>query len=235
MKKGIVIAIIVIVIVGLAAWWVYQTNSGYQATTQSPGATSTPAAVGPTFDQNISDGDVALSFPSADFGLATNQQQLSSVHSYIPPCDEGFEYCLYYINTSTYAGTNFETAGLRIEKRPDLDTESLCLNTPPAGFDPSIQPSATSSADTYSTSVFDNVGGAAAGHTAADTLYRVYDKTDGSCYEFDARVGQSEFGNYPSGTIQQFTSADETALQSELGQIVETLTLASSGEPIIFP
>lgn len=68
----------------------------------------------------------------ADFGLALHRDQLL-VRSVIPPCDEGFDYCLYHIGEE-FAGTNFKSAGIRIERREDLETAAACLFTPPRGY-----------------------------------------------------------------------------------------------------
>lgn len=235
MSKGtltvfLVVMVVLILVIAFGAWVFRQSNGGNAGV---PPVSTSASSTSTVFDQTISDGTLAISFPSADFGLATNQTQLL-VHSYIPPCDPGFNYCLYYIGTA-YQGTNFESAGVRIQKRKDITTERLCLNTPPAGYDAGTVPDATSSADAYSASVFNEIGGAAAGHMAAGTLYRVYAKGNApSCYELETRIGQSQFANYPSGTIQQFTDADQLALQSEVQQVLATLQLAS-GTPVVLP
>jgi len=74
---------------------------------------------------------------------------------------------------------------------------------------------------------------AAAGHFAATVFYRLW--TAPRCYEIDTRIGQSDFGNYPSGTIQQFTPQDQTVLQSEIGQILGTLKLDRASTSVSFP
>lgn len=233
MKKGAVISIIVIVIVAvLVGWWIYDATTSSSVTTTGSTSTSTSAESGTsalTFDQTLSDGSITLSYPSTDFALATTSADIN-VSSYIPPCNGNFDDCLYYIATSTYAGTNFETAGIRIDERTDLTTESQCLNAEPDGFTGVTSTIATSSE--YAASTFPEVGGAAAGHFANGSLYRLF--YGGSCYEFETRVGQTDFYNYPSGTVQQFTTADEAALQSELQSILATITLPD-GSRVTFP
>src|SRR5690606_28999710 len=64
-----------------------------------------------------------------DFGLAVHRDQLP-VLGVVPPCDEGFDYCLYYLGDE-FEGTNFSNAGVRIERREDLGTVASCLSTPP--------------------------------------------------------------------------------------------------------
>ena len=233
-----VILIIVIAVALVAVWLIVQTGS--HAELASPSATSTTAGApnpgtasssAPAgFSQSISDGTITISYPSSDFGLATNPTQIL-VHSYIPPCDQGFDYCLYYLG-SAFQGTNFESAGIRIQKRTDLTDENSCLTTPPQGYT-TAPSSTTSSGAAYAASRF-SVGGAAAGHFSLGTLYRIFYRPANACYEFETRVGETQFANYPSGTIRQFTSNDLGAIQSELGQLLGTLKLAN-GESVNLP
>jgi membrane-bound inhibitor of C-type lysozyme len=186
----------------------------------------------PPQKQSVSDGTITI--PYADpFGLATKPEQVP-VHSYIPPCDPtAFDYCVYYAGTA-YKGTNFESAGIRIQKRADLSSERLCLNTPPAGFDASMKPDNTTSTNTYSMSVFSNVSDAAAGHYSAGSLYRLFVRSDSSCYEFETRIGQSRFENYPTGTIKKFTDQDSQQLMTQMKNLLEGITLPNN-QPIQFP
>jgi hypothetical protein len=185
------------------------------------------------FDQSISDGTVTVGYSSSDFALATTTDQVS-LKSYIPPCSEDFNYCLYYIGTK-YVGTNFESAGIRIQKRVDLIDESLCLSTSPSGFDASMKPDIVKD----SWSEFSNVGDAAAGHYAVGSLFRLYVDAVGTasasstCYEFETRIGQSQFANYPAGAIKEFTTADVSELQTELKQIIDGISV-SAGEKGLF-
>ena len=240
MKKGTVITIIIILIVVALAWWFYAATSNNQMASVPPTSTSTTSGgtgtalttpSGAPFDQNITNGAITLQYPSADFTAVETSSQITAV-SYIPPCDPSFNYCLYYINTSTYAHTNFESAGLRIQDRTDLTTQAQCLNTSPTGFTGATSTVASSS--DYATSIFPNVGGAAAGHFASGALYRLYYPTTGACYEFETRIGQSDYENYPSGTIGQFTTSDESAVQGELQEILGTVTL-SDGTAVTWP
>ena len=189
---------------------------------------NTPTGTAASGTESISDGTITIAYPGADFGLATSQTQVT-VRSYIPPCDPDFNYCLYYIGTA-YQGTNFDSAGIRVEKRADLTTQVACLTIPPTGF-ANFTPTSTTIGD-YSVSEFTPLGDAGAGHFAKGALYRL--EYNGSCYEFETRIGQSQFANYPSGTIQQFTAADEANVQTEIVGILNSITLPSS-ETVNFP
>jgi hypothetical protein len=238
-KVGVAIVLVIVVAI-IAAGVLYFINSGWQGGTITPSnGSGTSSGTVPTLvlgaptgtaaggDATVSDGTITFSRPD-DFGLAVTQAQIS-VHSYIPPCDPDFDYCLYYDGTA-YQGTNFDSAGIRIDKRTDLATQSACLTTAPDGY-ANFTPTSTTSGD-YSVSEFTPIGNAGAGHYAVGTLYRL--EYNGACYEFETRIGQTQFANYPSGTIQQFTAADQAALQSEIQNILNGITLPS-GETIAFP
>jgi hypothetical protein len=234
MKTGPIIALIIIIAaIVFGVWYLYQTNlstatnniGSSSSTTSTSGNTGSSTQV--VYDQSISDGTIGLSFSSADWGLATNAQQIL-VHSYIPPCDPAFNYCLYYIG-SRFQGTNFESAGIRIQTRTDLTTTSRCLMAEPNGYT-GLTPKITTSTK-YSVSVFPQISDAAAGHLAFGTLYRL--SYQSKCYEFETRIGQTQYANYPSGSIREFTPADQAAIQSAMQSILGTLRVASTS--VTFP
>ena len=220
------IGLIVVVIVAIVAAVAVARNRGSFAPVDTGNGTATTTQqTNTSFDKSISDATITVSYSSGQWGLATNPTQIL-VKSYIPACSEKFNYCLYNIG-SNYVGTNFESAGLRIEKRTDLTTERTCTNTPPEGFNASVQPTATHSENEYASSVFSNVGDAGAGHMASGTLYRLYVRNNSSCYEFETRVGQTQFANYPEGTIEQFMPADQAALEGFMQQVLNNISLPS--------
>jgi len=239
-KFGIAIVFIVVIAVLAAGflWFISANNqngtinpvsSGSNATSTTPTLIlGTPTKTTPAGSQSVSDGRITLIYPTTDFRLATSSQQIA-VHSYIPPCDADLDFCLYYIGAA-YHGTNFESAGIRVEKRSDLTTSAACLTAPPTGFS-NFTPTSTTVGD-YSVSEFTPIGNAGAGHFAKGTLYRL--AYNGACYEFETRIGQSNFANYPSGTIQEFTPIEQEGLQSEIVGILNDVTL-SSGETVTFP
>lgn len=239
-KFGVIlVSILFIAVLTVGVLWFI--NSGNQNGTITPASSAggTSSNTVPTLvlgaptgtaagSQSISDGAITLIYPAADFGLATSSSQIAT-RSYIPPCDADFNYCLYYIGAA-YQGTNFDSAGIRMEERTDLTTQAACLTTPPTGFT-NFTPTSTFASD-YAVSEFTPLGNAGAGHYSTGTLYRL--EYNGTCYEFETRIGQSQFANYPSGTFQQFTTADQTALQSEIAEILNGITLPSEGT-VMFP
>jgi hypothetical protein len=182
----------------------------------NPQATST--------DNTISTPEITFTVPDG-FGLAVTPEQIL-VSSYIPPCDSGFEYCLYYTDPR-FEGTNFESAGLRINRRTDLDTRNQCLTAQPDGYTglvPEIRVS-----NTHATSKFGSIGDAGAGHTASGDLYRL--NFDQTCYEFETRIATAQFENYEPGTIREFTRGDRTVLEDRLAGILRDITFASGTQP----
>lgn len=177
--------------------------------------------------QTVAGGALSFMVPG-DFRLATTPEQVL-VKSYIPPCSEGFEYCLYY-NGSDYKGTNFESAGVSIVNRSDLAAENSCLTTAPENYT-DLTPT-TQTTDTYSTSVFSPVGDAGAGHYATGSVYRLF--VDTSCFELETRIGQTQFENYPAGSIEKFTDADEQAVEGKLKQVLSNVRLTSTPNTVIF-
>lgn len=222
----LLIALLVLAGIGYVIWGQPSGNGGSQtSTTTQTSATSTA--------DTTSDGTITFA-RLPQFGLAVTQDQVLK-SGYIPPCPQGFNYCLYF-NGDAYKGTNFESAGLSVTKRPDIATERLCLDTPPAGYSASMTPSSTNSANSYSTSVFSPIGDAAAGHYSSGAVYRLWLRDSSKCYEFQTRIGETQFANYPAGTIKQFTDADRQTLQQELRQELETVTISVSGSPaVVFP
>jgi hypothetical protein len=182
----------------------------------------------PPTEEGISDGTISFRVPLTAFGLATHPEEVK-LQSYIPPCNSSFAYCVY-LSSGAYAGTNFESAGITIAKRPDLTTKQTCLTTPPAGY--TLAPQKTQEGDGYAASVFSPLGDAAAGHYATEELYRL--SVGSKCYEFLTRIGESQFANYPAGTIKEFSSADRAAVHSSLRAFLDGVTL-DGGRAISFP
>jgi hypothetical protein len=177
----------------------------------------------------ISGGLLSFERP-ADWGLAISDEQVL-MESVVPPCSSGFDYCLYYNATTTYADTNFESAGLRLESRPDLETEEACLNEPPVGYN-DLNPE-VSRKDTYATSVFTPLRDAATGHSAEGLLYRL--AFDATCYEFETRIGVSQFENFEPGTVEEFTASDRSEVEGNLANLLRMVRFTDNSTEVIFP
>ena len=218
--------IVVIVLIGLAAvYYGWKPTAAPAQNTQETNATS-------TMTDTTSDGTITFAH-SPEFGLATNPQQVL-VHTYIPPCGQSFDYCLYY-NGDAYQGTNFESAGLSISKRPDIANERLCLDTPPQGYNATVTPGASTSTSAYSASVFSPIGDAAAGHYANGSVYRLWVRSASKCYELETLIGETQYANYPAGSIKQFTADDEHALQDLLRKQLDSVMITADNIPVAFP
>ncbi len=241
MQKKALIPIIIVAVLILAGTGFYylsvknrmsvppNLSSGVTSTPPPTIVTSTMTAVSTSTSsgKSLSFNGVTIYYPQSQFGLAANQQQLP-VRSYIPQCDQGFNYCIYY-NASTYKGTNFESAGISIKNvTASLPTSEACMTANPDGYAGASSTVPMTTSPYYSLSVFANLGNAAAGHYATDNIYRLY--YGGRCYEFDARIGESQYANYPAGSIGLFTRNNYDTLQSELNNIIGSITLSQGGK-----
>ncbi len=191
--------------------------------------TPSSSPVVPTTSQTISTPEITFGYQEDIFGLAVTDEQVL-VKSYIPPCDPGFDYCLYYIGNA-YEGTNFESAGVRIKRRTDLTTQSRCLSTLPDGFS-GIAPKILMQ-KTYGTSVFSPIGDAGAGHYASGAVYRL--SFASTCYEFQTRIGQTQFANYEPGTIKEFTTQNQKDVEVILNSELAGIHFTSDNSSILFP
>jgi hypothetical protein len=176
---------------------------------------------------SLSDGTIAFDQPE-DFGLAVTNDQIL-VTSTIPPCTEEFSYCLYYDGAS-YGNTNFSSAGVSLRQRADLTTEASCLATQPAGY--TGLESSTSTGTGYAMSLFAPLDDAAAGSYSTGEDYRLF--ASSTCYQFITRVGETQFANAATGTVE-FTEAERNSLLDTLRNIVGNIRLESNDQRISLP
>lgn len=158
----------------------------------------------------------SFSFERPDgFGLAVNKDQILA-KSYIPPCGEGFLYCLYY-NGKKYENTNFESAGVGIYVLENT-AENSCFSA--EKFNGRKENFHTETISNVKFSVFSS-GNAATGHYAKDIIYQTFQ--NGKCYRFVARIGTSQYQNYEPGTIEKFTPEMEDEMRSTLKEVLEDM------------
>ncbi|MCL5666859.1 MAG: hypothetical protein M1383_03755 [Patescibacteria group bacterium] len=153
-----------------------------------------------------------IKYPN-DFGFNTNYDQIKNL-GYIPVCDQTTKACVLYTGDA-YKGTNFEDAGVSINIDPSLNTEAKCYN-----FNAANNEAQTPVADAAINGVdFKSATGGqgAAGHFMKTQEYR--NLHNGMCYEIAQRLGQTNIGNYPEGTVKPF---DENQVWGSLQQIVNT-------------
>jgi len=156
--------------------------------------------------------DFSIKYP-ADFGFNTDYNQIKSL-GYIPVCDENTKACVFYTGDA-YKGTNFEDAGVSINIDPNLNTEAKCYD-----FKVLTNEAQTLAADVTINGVdFKSATGGqgAAGHFMKTQEYRNFH--NGQCYEIAQRLGSTNIGNYPEGTIREF---DQEGVWQKLQSIVET-------------
>jgi hypothetical protein len=83
----------------------------------------------------------------------------------------------------------------------------------------------------YALTKFAPMGDAGAGHYASGELYRL--AYDGTCHEFETRVGASQYANFPDGSIKEFTKVNQDEIKSKLMDILSQIVL-SSGDIVSF-
>lgn len=186
-----------------------------------PGASSAAASASAAPGLSVSDGTISFTYASP-FALAMTPEDMPK-NAYIPPCDQGFLYCLYH-DGKAYAGTTFESAALGIA-RLNAATRADCLGTQPAGY--ADWPVTIREEGSYATSLFSGIGDAAMGHYVEDEVYRL--SPPEGCYELRLRIGQSNYENYESGSILRFEDADEAALRERLRAQLGRVTFADGG------
>jgi len=194
-------------------------SNGSSAPSTTPGGTSVVTL-------SLSGGDVTLHYP-ADLLLATAEDEVQA-SSTIPPCDDGFEYCLY-VPQAAYENTNFRAAGMVIRPRPDLSAPISCLLTQPSGY-VGLQPGLAVDQDgsgNLSTARFGDLTDGAAGTYATSEARRLW--SGGECYDFTVRVVESQFGNYPAGSIEEFTTEDRRAVLGEFFDVLNGLSVRLEG------
>lgn len=226
MKTSTVIGIVVVLLVLIGGLFFVGQKRATAPQTPPVATSTTPVTATP--DSHTVTSPSGVSFTYAEpYGLATDPAQIL-VKSYIPPCDSAFEYCLYRTG-STYAATNFESAGLAINKRPTLTSKQACLTTQPDGY--TNLKVTTQDGAGYSTSAIGPVSDAATGHYAAGSVYRLWFGT--TCYEFASRVGETQFANYPAGTKTEFTAQNRASVFAELRTLLTSVKIA--GTAVTFP
>lgn len=164
----------------------------------------------------------------ADFGLAVHRDQLL-VKTVIPPCDDTFDYCLYYYGDD-FDGTNFRSAGVRIERRAELDTARACLFTPPRGyvdFEPEIRTN-----QSFAVSVFAPLQQAGMGHVSDGMLFRL--AFEDTCYEVETRMGMSQSAHEAEGTVRELTEEERAALTARLDEVVRAVRLVDDPDIVLF-
>ncbi len=143
----------------------------------------------------------SMQYPES-FGFNTDISKVKSL-TYIPVCDQTMVACAF-LEKSQYPNTNFDGAGVSINIDKTLNTEAKCYN-----FSVSTNAAQQAAADaTINGAVFKSAtgGDAGAGHFEKLQVYRNF--RNGMCYEIAQHVGSTNIGNYPEGSITEF-SQDE--------------------------
>lgn len=179
-------------------------------------------------DRHVAAGGQLMFVRPADFGLAVQRDQLP-VKTVIPPCDDTFDYCLYYYGDD-FDGINFQSAGVRIERRAELDTARACLFTPPRGyvdFEPMVRTN-----ESFAVSVFAPLQQAGMGHVSDGMLFRL--AFEDTCYEVEPRLGMSQPAHDVEGTVREFAEEERAVLTARLDEVVRAVRLVDYPDIVLF-
>ena len=229
MKKLITLIVIVFAVWGLyrlaenthdpADYPEIATNS---SSTQATSSTSSP-------DQNSDDSvyeadDYSFRYPSEFAVVESGDEFPEAARGYIPACGDGggnFDVCAYY-QAENLSETNFQTAGLSIRNRADIDSRDSCVAAD--GNYPVVENEHTEEIDGIEFMVFD-VTEAATSHRAETRVYRGW--VDGSCTEMAARISSTVYEVYPADEVSEFSEEMRTDVRQKLDDIVASLEFAS--------
>lgn len=210
----LIIGTIVVLVLAFIAWGMSDQNGN-----------SNLATVG-LFDQSIEDSVIKVEYSTKDFGLAINPSQILLETEFLP-CDTtletGFDYCLYYLGDEVEGG-DFESAGMRIKKRPDLSSENTCLNTSPRRFEANLVPNTLKPQENVSTSVFSGLSDSGAGYVSTASLYRLFDKESKACYEFETKVIHKS--DDPEDPISSRVQEDRDKLKAIFDSVLDRVLIA---------
>lgn len=209
-----IVIIILLVIGGLLALNRKQTTSP-EPTENNSGNEQTN-----TFPNTAKNSELgySLSYPDSFTELTTADKDDLNSLGYIPPCSEDYTTCLYY-SGNEFKGTNFDSAGLSIHVITDATKDTCEAYT--GSFTLPDTTITTEKAGGVTLFVAKS-GDAGAGHVAEETLYRTYHNN--TCLEAVARTGYTQFGNYPAGSIEEFTDTDKKQLENIMKDMTHTLS-----------
>jgi len=149
----------------------------------------------------------SIKYPEG-FGFSTDVNKIRAL-SYIPVCDSDSMLACMYLIRQTFVATNFDGAGIEVSVVNSQKTASDCYML---GTSQPAKVTLNGTEFVYATS-----GEGAAGHFSNDRIYRSFNNN--LCYQVRARIGQTNIGNYPSGTVQKF---DENEVWQQLQGVVDT-------------
>lgn len=159
-----------------------------------------------------------LSYPDDFEELGPGDRDRLNSLGYIPPCTDDYLSCVYYTGAKL-ENTNLDSAGISVRSLDEVDAEAC-----------------SSFADTFTLPETDILtedidgrtfyvaqsGDAGAGHIAEQSIYRTHQ--DNTCLEIVARIGYTQFANYPEGEIEELTENDRSSLMSAMKDSIRTLT-----------
>ncbi|MDO8624150.1 MAG: hypothetical protein Q7R54_02230 [bacterium] len=192
-----VIGALIIVVLALGGYWVVTRDN------------NTTTGTAPELTMSVlTGGNIIFSYATSTYGLASSADAVAT-HPVNLPCDAGFGFCLYRLDTSK------GDAGVSIVARTDLKTQSTCISTSPAGSTLAPQ---TSEESSHATSVFNL--------DANSSVYRLWDGN--LCHEFVTRI-------QPASNVAAVAAAQIADATVDIDSMLSSVTIASTGAEVVFP
>lgn len=191
----------------------YETFAKFKVTTQT--------GAGADLNSYTSPSKYGFSFEyPKDFGFDTNIEHTRGL-AYIPVCDENMLACAF-LEKNKLPGTNFDGAGVSVNLLKDFN-EKRC-----GTFNPNVDKVVNNQSETTINGiVYKTATGGDAGMGHSETLKVFRSFQNGFCFEISEHIGQTAIGNYPEGTVKEFSSAD---IQNKLDLIVQSLKFEKSAQ-----
>lgn len=165
----------------------------------------------------------AMKYSNADFSInipdgaqMLNNKEDISTSGYIPVCDPDTSILCLAFPGSTYPNSNFNGAAVSVNVIPAITVESTCLTMPQSGRD-----AGTTIVTINGTEYASATGGdAAMSHQSYGTNYRTFH--DNKCYELTSLIYTTTFEVYEPGTIEEFTTEQESVITAKLNSIIQS-------------
>jgi phosphatidylglycerophosphatase A len=168
---------------------------------------------------------VSMRYANPDYGFSintpegvtvlTNQTEIAN-SGYIPVCSPETAVVCMVFPESTYPNSNFSAAAIGVNVLTDKQSEAAC-QTPDANRNASDSQRVTIDGVAF---IKYSTADAAMSHSSSGYNYRTFH--NGQCFELTSRVFSSTYEVYEPGTIEKFTSDQETAITAMLDSTIQS-------------
>lgn len=210
--------VILALIIGLAAYFIYESQSAATIPPPTTTATTTTADL-----PEIIPGTPSVMYQDPQYGFSIYYPSTTILKS------TGFDGFLpltqtpviaFTLSRGLFQGTNLNEAGVYIGATTTPSIVSSC--TEPSSQGDETEASSTATVNGTAFNVFDSTG-AAAGNIYQEKTFRTVE--NGTCFELVEMLHSGQLANYPAGTIVAF---DQAQFSGILEAMVDTFTFKSA-------